>query len=297
MTEIILSPSVSWKFLPWIKISQKIFILQEKIYKFSKQCNQYKVHHIQDYMINSSDIQLFLIQKLIDNLNRYYYRFNKKKYKVKDIEKLYIYQNLFDIQNYKKSIRIILEYIKQYLVYICIKPEWKARFEPMYKLKLNILQDLCCIYETSNSLSINGNTKYLLIPYFIKRIQSLQSIKLYINYWLNYQIIENSLNLQNIYYSFYPSILNYLKMLIHSILLNGLEWYLMYTASIFVRNHTIFKGIHILVNEDICIKIYFNYYLLIQYNFNSIRIIDNILKSYYLSFLYENFKIGSSRMK
>nr|WCH54712.1 hypothetical protein [Hypnea edeniana] len=305
MIKIILSPSVSWKFLPWTKISQKIFILQEKIYKFSKQCDQYKVHQLQDYIINSSDVKLFIIQKIINNLNRYYYKYNRKKYKVRDIEKFYIYQKLSDIRKYEKSIKIILEYIKQYLVYICIKPEWEARFEPMYKFKLNTLHNSCYLYKKAKflssygkkrqkfhccslSISINRNTKYLLIPYFIKRIQSLQSIKRYISYWLNYQIIENSLNLKNIYYNFYTAIFNCLKILINYITLNGLEWYLMYTSSIFEKNNRIFKNIYILIDNNKYIKIYFTYSLLIEYKFHFIKIIYDILKSYYISYLYNH---------
>lgn len=252
MIEIILNPSVSWKSLPWIKISQKIFILQEKIYKFSKQCNQYRVHQIQDYITNSADIKIFIIQKIINNLNKYYYKSNKKKYKIKDIEKFYIYQQLYHIQKYEKSIKIVLEYIKQYLVYICIKPEWEARFEPMYKFKLNILHNSCSLYKLSNflfnyhknkqplhsySLSINRNTKYLLILYLTKRLKSSQSIKRYINYWLNYQIIEKFLNFKNIYDNSYSPIFNCLKILINYIIFNGLEWHLIYISNIFEKNN------------------------------------------------------------
>nr|WCH55309.1 hypothetical protein [Hypnea brasiliensis] len=299
MTEIILSPSVSWKLLPWIKISQKIFIIQEKIYKFSKQCNQYKVHQLQDYIINSRDIKLFIINKIINNLNNYCYKFNKKQYQIRDIEKFYIYQNLFNIKKYKKSIKVVVEYIKQYLVYICIKPEWEAKFEPVYKFRLN---NSCFIYSITNvlsiyskntylfhvrSLSINKNIKYLLIPYFIKRLESLQSIKSYINYWLNYQVIENSLNIKNIYYNFYPSIFNCLKILIDYITFNGLEWSLMYNFNLFEANNRIFKNIYILIDNNSYITIYYNYSLLSQHKYRLIKTIYNILNSYYFGFLYD----------
>nr|YP_010902458.1 hypothetical protein REP52_pgp124 [Hypnea nidifica]WCH54313.1 hypothetical protein [Hypnea nidifica] len=240
MTEIILSPSVSWKLLPWIKISQKIFILQEKIYKFSKQCNQHKVHQLQDYIINSSDVKIFIIQKIINNLNNCCYQCNKKRYRVKDIEKFYIYKNLSTIQEYKKSINIVLEYIKQYLVYICIKPEWEAKFEPIYKFKLNIILNnfhSICNVNSYICIYINKHSKYLSISYFNKRIQSLQSIKCYLNYWLNYQIIERYQKTKNRYYNFYPSIFNCLKILIDYIKFNGIEWYLMYYSSFFEKNN------------------------------------------------------------
>nr|YP_010902657.1 hypothetical protein REP55_pgp124 [Hypnea nidulans]WCH54512.1 hypothetical protein [Hypnea nidulans] len=244
MTEIILNSLISWRLLPWTRISQRIYILQEKVYKFSRRCDQFKVHKLQDYMINSNDIKLFAVQKIINNLNKYYDKYNKKKYIVKDIEKFYIYINLFSIQKCKKSTKIILEYIKQYLVYICLKPEWEARLEPIYRLDSKVFRKSSYIYQSNNVLfsdsrniknnyefflSINKNTKYLTISYFIKRIQSLPSIKYYINYWLNYQNIKYYSNIKYIYYSLYTSIFNCLDIIVSYILSNGLHWYLIYT--------------------------------------------------------------------
>nr|QCI07152.1 hypothetical protein [Hypnea pannosa] len=254
MNNIILNSSVSWKLLPWIKISQKIFILQQKVYKFSRRCNQHKVYQFQDYMINSSDVKLFIIQKTINNINKYYNNYNKKKYKVKDKIKFYIYKNLYNIQKYKKSIKIILEYIKQYLIYVCIKPEWEARFEPIYKLDSNTFNKSFYIYQisdffSSNSrnilktytsfLSINKSTKYLVVSYFIKRIQSLPYIKYYISCWLNYRNMQYSLYLRNTYDVSYPSVFNCLEILVNYIMLNGWQWYLIYTLNFSKKNNSL----------------------------------------------------------
>nr|YP_010903651.1 hypothetical protein REP92_pgp124 [Hypnea wynnei]WCH56503.1 hypothetical protein [Hypnea wynnei] len=309
MTEIILNPLVSWKSLPWIKISQRIFILQEKVYKFSKQCDQHTVHKLQGHIINSSDIKLFIIEKIINNVNQYYCKYKKEKYKVKDIEKFCIYKNFFHIQKHKKSIKIILEYIKQYLVYVCIKPEWEARFEPMYKFKLNILNKSCFIYRTSKFLSnyskntqkvynmslyINKNTKYLFVSYFIKRIQSLPCIRYYINYWLSYQSINNSLNLKDLYYNFYPSIFNCLDMLIDYIMFNGLEWYLIYNVNFLKKISKVFKDIYILIDNNSYVKIYLNNFKFNIYLLNLIRTIYHNLNFYYLSFLY-SYSINTNK--
>nr|YP_010903255.1 hypothetical protein REP76_pgp122 [Hypnea cornuta]WCH55708.1 hypothetical protein [Hypnea cornuta] len=238
MTEIILNSLVPWRLLPWIKISQRIFILQQKVYKLSRRCDQYKVHKFQDYIMSSSDIKLFSIQKIINNINKYYNDYNKEKYKIKDMEKLYMYINLFSIQKFEKSIKIILEYVKQYLIYICLKPEWEARLEPACKFDISIFNQSPYINHISNflydkkyifSLLINRKTQYLVIVYCIKRIQSLPSIKYYVNNWLNCQ------NIKNIYHHLYISIFNCLYILISCIILNGLEWYLVYILDIFQK--------------------------------------------------------------
>nr|WCH55509.1 hypothetical protein [Hypnea pseudomusciformis] len=290
MTKIILNSLVSWKSLPWIKISQRIFIIQQKVYKFSRRCNQYKVHKLQDYIMNSSDIKLFAIQKIINNINKYYNNYSKTKYRIKDIEKLYIYINLFYFQKCKQSLKIILEYIKQYLVYICLKPEWEAKLEPAYKLDLGILNQSSYINHARHflygknqstnkshifTLFINRNTQYLAVIYCIKRIQSLPSIQYCINNWLNYQ------NIKNIYHDLYTSIFHCLYILISCIISNGLEWYLIYTLNIFEKNNQTFRNIYTIFN-NYNIEIYVNHFSLYQIYINCIK----LFYFHYLFFLH-----------
>nr|WCH56103.1 hypothetical protein [Calliblepharis sp.] len=300
---IILNSSISWKSLPWKAVNQRIFILQEKIYKYAQRCNQYKVHKFQNYILNSSDIKIIAIQKVTNNINNYYHFYNKEKYLIKDIDKLYIYQHLFSTQKYSKKIEVVINYIKQYIVYLCIKPEWEARFEPIYKFQLHKLRRCYSIYKLSEffssqsidnsckvyffSLFSEKNQKYQIIKRFIKRLHSLPSISYYINYWLNYQYIRCPLNIKKIPSRYYDSIPNYLEVLTYNILFNGIEWYLMYTLNIIMRAGNIFKNFYLIYNNNNQLEIYINNFILKQKFMNFlIKSIDSILKFYHLDSNY-----------
>nr|WCH56303.1 hypothetical protein [Hypnea sp.] len=315
MTSILLNSLVSWKSLPWKKISQRIFILQEKVYKFAQQCNQYKVHKLQDYILNCSDAKLLAIQEVTDNINNYYRYYDKERYFIKDIEKLYIYQNLFRTQQYSKKIEVIVEYIKQYIIYICLKPEWEARFEPVYKFKLNKIRKSYTIFNISKffsnqyyicnnckvyvfSLFYQKYQKYQIIRRFIRRLQALSSIEYYINYWLNYQHTRYALDIEKIYSLYYQLIPSYLDALISDIIFNGIEWYTMNVLNTIISAKNVFNNLYLLYNDNGHLEIYICDFKLKHRYINFIKSIYSIFKFYHLNlnyiFQYKKLKIQNS---
>nr|ALN11922.1 hypothetical protein 13 [Campylaephora sungminbooi] len=120
-----------WKHLPWQHINGRVTLMQKKIFDASRQYNLKLLHKVQNFLLNSNEARLFAIDKMINSTNKYYKLYNCENYCSKDIDKFYLFKYLFNNNSILKvQLQFFLEQIKEYLIYLCIEPEWNARFNP-----------------------------------------------------------------------------------------------------------------------------------------------------------------------
>nr|QVY58308.1 hypothetical protein [Kappaphycus striatus] len=288
----------TWRSLPWHKINNRVFALQEKIYKFSEQCNQESVYKLQDYMLNSSDMQLFAIQHMYSKIKQYYILRNKERYNLEDYDKRNIYNSLISCRKDYRKNQVIVKNIKQYLVYLCLKPEWEARFEPMYKFNVNDQKKYHFLYKLSNfllphtsyskkslsiqnySLSSQRINKYIDISNIASRIQTLPSISYHIDFWLKRQdLIENLCISKNIYITLKTEI-DYLGNLLYGVVCNGFEWYSMTALYQQCRTRKLFNSLHLLSNKSRTLEILTKYVFHSTISLKNIRSLYDIVRYY-----------------
>nr|QVY57899.1 hypothetical protein [Betaphycus gelatinus] len=282
----------SWKSLPWQKINNRVFTLQEKVYKFSAQCKQQSVYKLQDYMLNSSDMKLFAIQSIYNKIKQYYILADQEKYNVEDCDKQAVYSYLVNGKQDNEKNQIIIKNIKQYLVYLCLKPEWNARFEPMYKFNINDQQKYYFIYRLSNFLlnyanenqealsiqnySLNSQkiNKFINIYSLSYRMQTLPSISYHIDFWLQNQDLPENLWINSNLYIKSKTGMNHLSHLLYSIIGNGFEWYNMITLHYQCKSRRLFNNLYSSLYESTAPEIF------TKYRFNS-KISLKVIRSLY----------------
>nr|YP_009564832.1 hypothetical protein [Gelidium coulteri]QBA96183.1 hypothetical protein [Gelidium coulteri] len=221
----------SWKDLPWKQINERIFILQNKIYKASRECDQKSVKYNQSILINSLEAKLKCIEDINKFIYKYYLIYNSEIYNSTEIYKKSI---LLCLLNKKNPFNYyITDKVKQNILYLCIQPEWQAKLEPSISKYLTnfapkILDSRVNKYNLGKLCSIfniTSNTKYLDINYLLAKIQSSLPIDSIIKVWMKEQsIIEplkySYLNKYNTNYSCYN-----LYKLICYITYCGIEWF------------------------------------------------------------------------
>nr|UAT97135.1 hypothetical protein Ahn.pli.UK.pt_236 [Ahnfeltia plicata] len=232
-----ISNSITWQNLPWNKINEKLFNLQRRIYKASQRCDYTIVHKLQNYLIDCDYIKMIAIQNVSENLNKYYLVYDEEKYLINNQEKFTILQQL----NCKKntSSQFFKDKVKQYLVYLCLQPEWTAKLEPLYyesrntsknRLDARIKRFFCTNFKfkaySMCSLIISNKhaVKYISKEYLCKKLQTIPSIVSNINLWLDQQgFLEPLINSKTGWEWLLPEE-DKLFMLIEKIIYTGLEW-------------------------------------------------------------------------
>lgn len=316
MKLITLNSLTLWKSLPWKKINQRIFTLQERIYIFAQQCNKNNVCKIQNYILNSSDAKILAIQEICKNVSKYYMYYHKEKYSIKDVDKLHLYNYLFTNQTYLQKEPLIITHVKQYLIYLCLKPEWEARLEPTYKFNIKNRSECYFIYKLSNffanscsfksnkkllySLSQNTINKYIDINNFVSKVQSLPFICYYIKCWLNQQHIPEYSNLKycNKNDKSIQIIINCLDKLIYNIVYNGTEWYTINILHYSIKANNIFKNLHFIYNNHTILETYFKNHNVFKSPLKVVESIYKLAKFYHFnssySYIYEKQKITNN---
>lgn len=117
-----------WNNLPWKQIRLKILILQKKIFYYSKECNKNSVYKIQNILLNSYEAKLLSLN-YIQYILKYSYDYNNKKFQYIENKNIFIYLKSIIKSCSKNKLKWIYQQIKQYLLYLCIFPEWQARFD------------------------------------------------------------------------------------------------------------------------------------------------------------------------
>nr|QCI07322.1 hypothetical protein [Leiomenia cribrosa] len=297
MVSIKINYNTEWNSLPWNQINEKIYVIQKKIYQYSRDCNKQNLHRIQRYMMNSSDIKVLAIHKVLYSIEQYYLNNNKEKYIFNNIDKVLIYETLFNrvVCNIKFS--LVLNKIKQYIIYLCISPEWEARLEPIYRLKHNMQIEYYFIERLSKFLSLQIKTnikytnrnctnhslihKFINTDYVINKMQSLTDINLYIKYWAkNQSYIESLYKISNIDNS---NICVLFNQLINRIIYNGLQWLNMIELQNYIKNFNLFKEIFVCFNKNFHSWIYHNYILYKKICLNNILIFYRFISFNYIS--------------
>nr|YP_010156054.1 group II intron reverse transcriptase maturase protein [Cumathamnion serrulatum]QQY85271.1 group II intron reverse transcriptase maturase protein [Cumathamnion serrulatum] len=165
----------NWNSLPWKKINTRIIIIQHKIYKAAKQYNLKHLYQLQKYLLNSTEAKINAIQYVTDKL----YLYNKQKkiirYTIYDSSKFCIFKNLYKYNLYN-DYYFIIDQIKQYLIYLCIKPEWESKFFINYVKERNttIIDDINHLekyYLYNNLFKYNKKNKYIFMKNILKKIR------------------------------------------------------------------------------------------------------------------------------
>lgn len=231
----------SWKNNKWFKIKYRLFLLQIRIYKASKNKEWNKVHKLQSILLNSNSAKFFAIKKTIQK-NVY-----KQKYSLNIYNKL-IFKELFSLikelkidgkidkkkifnftkfDNTKNLVNMvkIKHKAKQVLVTLALSPQWEPQFEPNndgYQLKKNkIIKKIKFILFKKAKWVLNGsienNFDCMNYQYLIKKCNANKIISQQLTIWFNTGILgtkhKNKI--------FYDSTISYL---LFNIAFHGLEY-------------------------------------------------------------------------
>lgn len=222
-----LNQNTVWSALPWQDIQMRIFMLQQQIYKSSKDCNIFLMHKWQNLLLNCNEIKLMTINIISNYILKYYSIYNSAKYKVDDKLKFFLFNHIYRAYNCNLVIKNLLELIKQHIIYLCIQTEWEAKFEPIFKQKISnqssylyqkrIIDSLKLFNEYTNNQNLDlikihcHNEivpKYSNQSYLLNKLQSLSYINYCLQSWLDNNFVSNLLESLN-----------------YKILLTGIEWF------------------------------------------------------------------------
>ena len=124
-----ISHITNWNNLPWGKIRERVCELQKHIYQAAKECNLYKTFKLQQHFLQSSDAKIIAIQEISNYILEYYSSYTNQTYYLNNSDKFIIYQSLFNNCIDNTNLKIIIEKVKEYIRYMCLEPEWKAKFK------------------------------------------------------------------------------------------------------------------------------------------------------------------------
>ena len=178
ITDYYINIESDWQNLPWQHINGRVALIQKKIFEASRQHNLKVLHKTQNSLLNSNEARLFAIDKIINSINKYYKLYNDEHYFSKDIDKFYLFKYLFNHNSILKvKLKFILEKIKEYLVYLCISPEWKARFQYLNMKDIHI--------DDSQLISCKVHIDHLKWNKIIYYTKYIPYISHHIYYWIS----------------------------------------------------------------------------------------------------------------
>nr|YP_010850412.1 hypothetical protein QQP83_pgt015 [Lophurella caespitosa]WGH13129.1 hypothetical protein [Lophurella caespitosa] len=213
-----------WDKLPWPKINLRISMITKHIYKAMKKYDLIYVYKLQKYLINCNEGKVVLIKKNLYNLQLYYNNCTNIKLLIKNINKIDLLHSLFITRSQIDS--SFFEQIKQNLIYISIKPTWKAKIA---KHSTQLIDIIPLNYLLNTHENIKSN--FFLGKIIIKKISCYNYTNKSISQWLNKNIY---LNLEYMQYinnnrfsqsKFDTNVIECLYSLIGKIVENDLFWY------------------------------------------------------------------------
>lgn len=168
-----------WQLLPWHKINTRIILLQRKIFEASKECNVKKIIEIQNYLINSHEARLNAVHHITYAIDSYY---NHENYLYNNLDKFNLFKYLFDNSKFMKAkLQLVIERIKEYLIYLCLQAEWQAR-SVNYPNKLDKQNNLKVIKNNFQYYNARIHKNNWLQT--ITNLNNLPYINTCINYWI-----------------------------------------------------------------------------------------------------------------
>lgn len=236
-----LNHNTIWKSLPWQTIKIRIFMMQKKIYKASKACKKSLLYKWQNKLLNCNEVKIIAIDTIFTYISKYYSIYNFEKYNINDKFKFFIFKYIFCEYKYNILVKNLLESIKQYIIYLCIKPEWEAKFEPIfsndysYQKKYIFQERLISFFNLINIKTLNKNIyknilynhyqviiKYIDPKYIIDKFQSLPYISYCLQSWLDNNFIERFLYSENMIFEVNNLLL---YELLYKVLCTGIDWF------------------------------------------------------------------------
>nr|QCI08675.1 hypothetical protein [Sphondylothamnion multifidum] len=186
-----------WNELPWHNIYLRLSTIQKKIFQATKKYKKNYIYRLQRYLLNSNEIKLISINYVTEAIKKCFSfsnsLINSRHIYIDDKQRNILLSLLFthNIQNFD-NLYFILEQVKQYMVYLCIQPEWLAKL------------------DYGNSKNDHSDTiinKYFNYDKYITKFDSFNYIYKYMFYW-----IKNNYFIKNMYenMSIYPYISMYL---------------------------------------------------------------------------------------
>nr|YP_009398884.1 hypothetical protein [Cliftonaea pectinata]ARW68020.1 hypothetical protein [Cliftonaea pectinata] len=188
-------------------------MIQNQIYLASRKYNIAQLYKLQQYLLNSNEAKVMCLNLVIQEIYHYYYSNNNENYILKNDNKLLILKYIFNV-NYmsNKVYTIVIEYIKKNLIYLCINPEWKAKFIYNSNFQINtsnyrLYPMKCFSYINKNYLINLATYKLKSFSYIKELIKKLLNYNHHTNFSVSYNLkcnikknkIINYTNLNNLY--------------------------------------------------------------------------------------------------
>nr|YP_009394530.1 hypothetical protein [Vertebrata thuyoides]ARW63092.1 hypothetical protein [Vertebrata thuyoides] len=112
----------------WSKVHLRILMLMKQIFIETKKHNVRNVYRLQNYLINSNELKISELNKIIQKVCLSYYKKEKKKHILDNSLKLNLINNAFNIETLKNEDYIIIKtQLKENLILASIEPVHKAR--------------------------------------------------------------------------------------------------------------------------------------------------------------------------
>nr|YP_010619450.1 hypothetical protein orf350 [Xiphosiphonia pinnulata]WAX03463.1 hypothetical protein orf350 [Xiphosiphonia pinnulata] len=208
-------------------------MITKQIYMAMRKYDLTYVYKLQQYIINCNEIKIMLINKIFCDLILYYNNCRNIKLLIGQINKLDILSSLVikKSQSYQVN-NIIIEYIKQSLIYKSIEPTWTAKVSKKLIKFINNTQ-----LKNSVSSYKKVNNKYFLTKIVINKLGSYNYINKSISIWLYKNVCLNLSKIHNLKYKEYISenknselkfitkTSECLYFLINNIIINDIHWY------------------------------------------------------------------------
>ena len=221
-----------WKQLPWKNIDRYILILQKRIYQASLECNLRVLKYNQYRLINSFELKLKAIKSLYELINIYYLQHNNDQYIKKDIFDDEITSILY--YNGSSKSNWALDKIEQYIAFMSIQPEWKAKIEPFILRKQCKLRDSVKLSTLVNklngftgqvdTLSIACFLQYIDIDYLLSKMKLSLETHIKLKNWLKAQSIIQFSSFGDLFEYQWKHIYYTFSTYLFYILYNGIEW-------------------------------------------------------------------------
>nr|YP_009393906.1 hypothetical protein [Polysiphonia sertularioides]ARW62468.1 hypothetical protein [Polysiphonia sertularioides] len=171
---LVFKANSKWLNLPWNKISLRISMLTKQIFLEIKKYNLSYVHILQNYLLNSSELKVLVIDRILSQIYFLFYKCKKDLSYGVDKLKTSIVLGELNKKIYDKRItNILTRYLREQIIVICIKPIFEAKLincSGLYNYLDTLKQYENYFHCIKNSFFLNKITVCL---YFKKSINKL----------------------------------------------------------------------------------------------------------------------------
>lgn len=240
------------------KLLRELMLLQKRIYKATINHDYKHVHRLQKLLLASKSTEFIILLSLVNDYfnvdqavgrstNWQFQDFHhclvtyasKPKFSTGDARQLY------NIATDHIVITDLNCKIKSYLVYLCLKPEWEAKFvhsrsinsaKTNHSYKINMIIRLCLwynqnsrtrfskIYVLKNKIDILRNLKYVFLENKLNTISSINELlKKYLMMYHFSTVYFETEQMNNLSFHYIDSLSTYLLQLLQAIIMDSLS--------------------------------------------------------------------------